>query len=100
MKKKVYIAGKITGVENYREKFAIAEFRLKKNGYKPLNPARIKYKKGAGYRYYYFKALRLLEQADFIYLLPCFWDSPGAKVEKQIADLCGIPELQIEDIGG
>lgn len=94
-KQKVYIAGKITGVENYREKFAAAEKMLKEKGYKPLNPARIKEKAGAGYDYYYWKALALLKKADLIYLMPCALQSPGAKVEIQIAELCGIAELKI-----
>ena len=93
---KVYIAGKITRVKNYREQFAEAERHLKQKGYETLNPARIKHKKDAGYSYYYWKALSLLKQADYIYLMPCAWQSPGAKIEMQIAELCQIPRLWTE----
>ncbi|MDR1695609.1 MAG: DUF4406 domain-containing protein [Endomicrobium sp.] len=94
-KQRVYIAGKITGVENYREKFAIAEKMLKEKGFDVLNPAKIKTKDGAEYKYYFFKALEMLKHSDLVYFMPCAAQSPGAKVEIQIAELCGIPELKI-----
>ena len=36
---KVYISGKITGNENYREEFAKAQAELEKDGHIVLNPA-------------------------------------------------------------
>ena len=36
---KIYIAGPITGVVDYREKFAVAERELAKRGHVVLNPA-------------------------------------------------------------
>lgn len=36
---KIYIAGKITGDENYREKFAKAQAELEKDGHIVLNPS-------------------------------------------------------------
>jgi hypothetical protein len=37
---KLYISGKITGDENYQEKFAEAERRLVDAGYEVVNPAK------------------------------------------------------------
>lgn len=38
---KLYISGKITGDENYQEKFADAEKRLVDAGYEVVNPAKL-----------------------------------------------------------
>ena len=38
---KIYIAGKITGDKNYREKFNAVEKLLASQGYSVMNPARL-----------------------------------------------------------
>jgi hypothetical protein len=90
-KKRVYIAGKITGEKYYRQKFAAAERKLKARGYEVINPARmVKVEKWKTYRDYLQESMLLLFQADFIYALPCWTKSKGATLEVSFAMSVGI----------
>ena len=94
---KVYISGKITGLEEavYMQRFKLAEQKLKKMCYIPINPA----KKGKipGYHWadYMRQDIQLLCDCDLIYLMPGWEESEGAKLEKELADRLSIPVLKI-----
>jgi len=75
--KVVYIAGKITGDDNYKEKFNAAEEHLKKSGYIVLNPAWLP-NAGLEYEQYMRIGSKMLDEADAIYLIKDYKDSPGA----------------------
>ena len=64
---KVYIAGKITGNENYKAEFAEAEKKLRALGHIPLNPAVLP--EGLEKADYMRICLAMLDSADAIGLL-------------------------------
>lgn len=79
----VYIAGKITGDPDYREKFHAAEVRLRERGYTVLNPAVLP--EGLTYEAYMRICLPMLEEAEAVYLLRGWRDSVGACTEQSRA---------------
>lgn len=79
----VYIAGKMTGLEDKgRKKFAEAENVLKKS-FVVLNPATLQ--DGMPRERYMPICLAMIDQADAIVMLDNWEDSPGAKLEKEYA---------------
>lgn len=84
----IYIAGKMTGLPDLgREKFNAAEQDLRLLGYNVLNPACLPV--GLPSEKYLPICLAMLEQADAIYLLNNWKDSPGAQLEKAYAEYQG-----------
>lgn len=80
---KVYIAGKITGLENYKEKFADAEKELAEKGYLCMNPSILN--EGFEWKEYMHICLSMLDVCNTIYLLDNWQQSEGAKTELQYA---------------
>lgn len=77
--RKVYIAGKITGDPEYREKFKYAEAKLQADGCIVLNPAVLP--DGMEPKDYMRICFAMMEVADEVYFLPDWKDSAGAKLE-------------------
>lgn len=76
---KVYIAGKITGDPNYREKFAEAAKAVSERGGIPLNPAELP--AGMEPADYMRICFAMIDIADEAYFLLDYTDSLGAQVE-------------------
>ena len=76
---KIYLAGKITGDENYREKFREQEERLREEGHIVLNPAALP--GGLKNEEYARICAAMMSVADCVGFLPDWQDSPGANVE-------------------
>ena len=90
MRSKVYIAGPVTGRTDYEEKFGAAEGKLRSMGYEPYNPVGPGLVDGWEYRDYINRGLEMLMQADVIYMLPDWEKSPGARLERMYAEICGL----------
>lgn len=83
---KVYIAGKITGLDTQfvKEKFAKSEWILKRKGHKTVNPTRL-----VPINYDWQKAMDIclhhLKTCDAIYMQEDWQDSKGAVIEHETA---------------
>lgn len=84
---KIYIAGKITGAPNYKEKFAIAATSLELQGHIVLNPAELP--EGMLPADYMRICYAMLDTADAIYLLKDWHSSSGASIERNYAMYTG-----------
>lgn len=80
---KVYIAGKITGFDGYRERFAEVEARLLKDGHVVMNPARMN--DGFEHPEYMSICLAMIDVCECVYMMDNYHDSVGARMEHQYA---------------
>lgn len=80
---KVYLAGKLTGEPDYREKFQRAQEELEKKRYIVLNPAALP--AGMSKSDYMRICFAMIDSADMVVLLPDWQDSPGARIEREHA---------------
>lgn len=90
---KVYIAGKITGDENYRTEFAEAEEKLRGMGHIPLNPAALP--EGLEKADYMRICLAMLDSADAIAPLLSWTRSDGAAIEMSLARYTGKKQIDL-----
>lgn len=94
--KRIYIAGPITGVEGYQDRFERAEEILKAAGHEPVSPIADGLVPGAGYRVYINRGIQLLMDCDAICLLPGWTGSRGAMLEKRYAETVKLPVYFID----
>ena len=92
MQKTIYISGKITGTDDYENRFAIAEKKLKSDGYEVLNPVRTgrwleRYlaPKIPTWVEYMKQDIKAMMSADCIYMLKGYRESKGARLELFLA---------------
>ena len=78
---KIYLAGKITGDADYRQKFAQAEQKLLSSGYTVLSPAILP--EGMEKSDYMRICLAMIDCADMAIFLPDSQESAGAQVERE-----------------
>ncbi len=76
---KIYIAGKITGDPNYKEKIADVQKDLEAEGYIVLNPAVLP--QGLTSAEYMKICFAMIDTADAVAFIEGFVDSPGAMLE-------------------
>jgi hypothetical protein len=86
---KLYICGRISGETEYRLKFLLAEERLFKSGYYPVNPAAC-VPGTADWPLAMRQAIRLMLRCDGVALLPDWEESRGAKIEEALARELGM----------
>lgn len=84
---KIYIAGKITGELNYKEKFDIAATSLEAQGHIVSNPAELP--EGMLPADYMRICFAMIDTADAIYLLKGWYNSSGASIERNYAMYTG-----------
>lgn len=83
----IYISGKITGTDNYLQRFERAEKHLNNmNITDVINPAKVNsYLPELSYSQYIKMSLCMLEMCDTIYMLNNWENSVGAKLEWEFA---------------
>lgn len=81
---KAYIAGKITGDPNYREKFQKGVQALQEEGFIVINPARLP--DGMQPGDYMKICFAMIDVADVVAFLPDWNKSPGARLEFEYCD--------------
>ena len=86
---KIYVAGKITGLDNYKEKFAEAASYLEGEGHNVMNPAILP--KGFEHHEYMKICYAMIDACDAICLLDNWKDSLGATMEHDYA--CSLYKL-------
>jgi len=84
---KIYIAGKINGLPNYKENFDKAEKYWKVRGHICMNPSVLP--EGFPYEAYLPICVAMINCCDAIYMLKNWKDSIGAKVEYEYASAQG-----------
>ncbi len=77
---KIYIAGKITGEDNYKEIFGEAEASLKKMGFTVMNPSILPYP-GFEHSEYMQICFTMIDVCDAVCLLDGWEESTGACME-------------------
>jgi len=80
---KFYIAGKITGLKNYKDNFNKAEEKLKDAGHLCMNPSILP--EGFPWEIYMPICYSMIDACDCIYMLKNWADSRGAKLELEYA---------------
>ncbi|WDL96919.1 DUF4406 domain-containing protein [Alicyclobacillus sp. ALC3] len=88
---KVYISGPMTGrpAFNFPAFFAAAE-TVRQQGHEPLNPAEGVTELDRPWNWYMRRAIRLLLEADEIWMLAGWADSKGARLERDLATRLGM----------
>lgn len=84
---KIYIAGKVNGLENYKEKFNAAEQELISKGHICMNPSILP--ESFPYEAYMPICTAMIDQCEGVYALDNWKDSKGAKVELAYAQVTG-----------
>lgn len=94
MQKTIYISGKITGTEDYEDRFLKAEQKLSKRGFNVLNPVkagkwleRHLAPKSPTWVEYMKQDIKVMMSADCIYMLKGYRESKGARLELFLAKI-------------
>ncbi len=96
-KKRIYIAGKVTGLTVVQAtfKFGEAEQKLKAAGYDPINPLSLQDTFRVEWKEAMKRCIAALVFCDGIYILPCSSDSKGAQLEILIASQLQLPTITL-----
>lgn len=99
--KKIYIAGKITGlpINQVLRKFASAQSEIEDLGFRAINPVAVVNDSSCDWNIAMKLCIRELIDCDGLVLLPCWIDSKGAKIERQLADDLNIPIFNFHTFG-
>ena len=86
---KIYISGKITGLDNFRYLFLSAENSLSKKGFTVINPCDLPEYHDKTWKSYMKVDLEALKGCDYVFMLNNWKDSRGARVEHRLAKMWG-----------
>lgn len=101
MKKKIYIAGKVSGEnrEDCLAKFAQAQASIEKRNFEALSPMQIVSNPNTPWNVAMKMCIAQLLEADAMVILPDWHLSQGAIVEKDLAMKLGIPVFEANFFG-
>lgn len=99
MGRKWYLSGSVSSDPDYMDKFAYAEFQLRKRGFKVLNPVKHE-KEGKKWSYYLRKDIRKLTRCQGLILLDGWQNSEGASLELTIAQGLGFAVMEFDCVTG
>lgn len=89
--KKLYISGKITGIEDQApELFKLAEEEVRKLGFEPVNPMTINHDHDLTWSSYMKEDLKAMMDCDGVYMLNNWKTSKGANIELDLAESLGM----------
>ena len=84
--KKCYIAGKITGTNDFKERFKDAEWEVTLMGMIAVNPTTLPHNHDKEWQSYMKECIAELVKCDAVYMLQGWLNSDGARLERSIAD--------------
>lgn len=88
---KIYISGKITGIENEAPLlFEKAEKELQAKGFVTVNPLTLNHEHDKTWHSYMKEDVKALCDCDSIYMMSNWKDSKGAVIELEIATYLGL----------
>ena len=96
MSKRVFLSGPISGVEDYKERFAAKAGVIWNAGDVPFDPALIELSPDATPADYLLECLEELVHCDGICFLPGARKSKGSLIEREFARYANIPEVKYE----
>lgn len=88
----IYIAGKVTGElsEPTAEKFKNIQIELEAKGFDVINPIEVVNSSSENWYTAMGMCLQALEACDAIFMLPCYVNSKGSKIQLKTAKEMGI----------
>lgn len=91
--KKIYIAGKVTGLpqDTVIKKFADLQINLERCGFKVINPIEVVSDFNTPWNEAMKLCIKALVDCDAVYLMDCHTQSVGAMIEMQLAVNLKIP---------
>ena len=96
MNKRIFISGPISGVEDYKERFAEKAGAIWNAGDVPFDPSLIELSPDATQADYLLECLEELVKCDAICFLPGAKKSKGSLIEREFARYANIPEVKYE----
>jgi hypothetical protein len=88
---KIYISGKVTGIEEEAVAlFNAADRYLKQKGFETVNPMALPHSHDKSWHSYMKEDIKALCDCEAIYMLPNWTDSKGAIIEHSTATLLGL----------
>jgi len=82
---RLYISGKITGNDYYKENFAAARAQLENAGFDVFDPAAVGFPEGVSWTDAMKYVIKEMVRCDGLAMLPGWKDSKGACIEARLA---------------
>jgi hypothetical protein len=100
-KKKIYIAGKVTGepIAECTMKFGTAQKLIESMGFEVINPLAVVGDFKSPWDSAMKKCIKALVDCDGMVILPCWQNSKGAKIERQLAEDLDITIFNYDSFG-
>lgn len=94
-KKKIYIGGKVTGLnpELVSSKFQNTEIQIELMGFAAVNPIKVVNDPSSDWQPAMRICIKALMDCDAAYFMPCSHTSEGAGIEMQLCENIGMPIL-------